>query len=609
MEEYRVEQPKHPSLGYAMKRSGQAQWPHILGFFWILYISAAEILPDKFVMPKQHALEDHEEDSDFEERYCNSFLKDLDPQFQLPSPEHLGPGSFKGPRRYLEHAQPIDLFYQYKAHETSEGRQPASLSTFMRCFKKVFDTHLKFREKCEHAQCDVCGRLKRKIKEALCKSDRLEFSRQYGRHILSQWLDRQVYWKLRALSQSYFHSREALAHGPNINIYNSLVTIICDGMDQSKLRTPRFGYKRLCKGLEPLYRPTLHLAAVWLHGLKLLLPISDESLKKDSETQIELLVRGLQVLYDSSPAQLPAGLHIQQDNCAREGKNRYVAALGIMLVALGIFRYCSLGFLRKAHSHEDVDQVFGQISRLLRGKCFNSPEELIKLLNQCAGANQADSSTRLRGTSACAFKLDQAAKWKAWVRQLGIVLKGRVHLFKFVRREDIEMEVFQRVAEFEDFPFGRAKKPGDICLIAKRWLGDTEVLRLIALVSEDVCTELRTGAQLPSGVTERRAIGHRVVQNIHRYVPRCQKSGDLNEAASRYLLGWADRTLQEVPRPAVYSILNYRWDARLRAEPVMPGTWVPPRRLRHFDLTIGEEGGHTSDSESDNAPVDLPLDG
>ena len=192
---------------------------------------------------------------------------------------------------------------------------------------------------------------------------------------------------------------------------------------------------------------------------------------------------------------------------------------------------------------------------------------------------------------------------------LNFSVPGRVHLFKFVRREDIEMEVFQRVAGFEDFPFGRAKKPGDICLIAKRWLGDTEVLRLIALVSEDVCTELRTGAQLPSGVTERRAIGHRVVQNIHRYVPRCQKSGDLNEAASRYLLGWADRTLQEVPRPAVYSILNYRWDARLRAEPVMPGTWVPPRRLRHFDLTIGEEGGHTSDSESDNAPVDLPLDG
>ena len=425
MNEYRLEHPKHPQLGYSMRTSGKNQWPQIVSFFWLLYVSAAEVLPDKFVMPAQHCLEEQEEDEDFQERYCNSFLQDLDSQFQLPSPEHLGPGTFRGPRRYLEHSQPVDLYHQYMVHEETEGRMPAALSTFMRIFKKIFASHLKFREKSEHAQCDICGRLKRKIKEAKNKAERKELTHQYSRHIMSQWLDRQIYWKLRSLSQSYFHCKDALVHGPQINIYNSVVTIICDGMDQSKLRCPKFGYNRLCKSLEPMYRPTLHLVAVWLHGFRLLLPISDENVKKNSETQIELIMRGLQALHDSFQ-QLPAGMHLQQDNCFREGKNQYVAAMAMLLVATGTFRWISLGFLRKAHSHEDVDQVFGQVARMLRGKCFNSPEELIQLLRTCAGSDLSKSpqGKRFRGTTACVFKLDQVAQWKPWVRQLAIVLKG-----------------------------------------------------------------------------------------------------------------------------------------------------------------------------------------
>ena len=92
MNEYRLEHPKHPQLGYSMRTSGKNQWPQIVSFFWLLYVSAAEVLPDKFVMPAQHCLEEQEEDEDFQERYCNSFLQDLDSQFQLPR-------SFRGPRR------------------------------------------------------------------------------------------------------------------------------------------------------------------------------------------------------------------------------------------------------------------------------------------------------------------------------------------------------------------------------------------------------------------------------------------------------------------------------------------------------------------------------
>ena len=37
MNEYRLEHPKHPQLGYSMRTSGKNQWPQIVSFFWLLY--------------------------------------------------------------------------------------------------------------------------------------------------------------------------------------------------------------------------------------------------------------------------------------------------------------------------------------------------------------------------------------------------------------------------------------------------------------------------------------------------------------------------------------------------------------------------------------------
>ena len=441
MEHYRLTQAKHPTLGISLRTSPNQKWQHILAFFWTLYISVAEILPTKFNMPSDATLEDKARDPDFQERYCIGFLQNLDSQFETVTPEHVGPGSFKGPRRFLEHARPIDLFYQYVGLETSYGREPAALSTFMRLYKQVFEQHLRFRGKTEHPQCDICQRLKRRISEADSRVQREELTKQYSRHILSQWLDRQVYWKLRALSQSYFSSLGAKVDAQiHSSIYSSVLTAILDGMDQSKLRCPKFGFERVSKSIAKLHRPALHLAGLWLHGYKLFLPITDENTKKNSETQIEYLMRGLSQLV-TEQSTLPLGLHLQQDNCYREGKNQYLFAFGLVLTILGCFRWVSLGYLRTAHSHDDIDQVFGQISRLLVGKTFDTPNELASLLNRLAGGGDAAGATRsrLRGSVAHSFKVDQVAEWHLWLRQLGITVRG---LSCLVQIWDFTFQVF-----------------------------------------------------------------------------------------------------------------------------------------------------------------------
>ena len=80
-----------------------------------------------------------------------------------------------------------------------------------------------------------------------------------------------------------------------------------------------------------------------------MLSISDMDLPKDSGTQMELLARGLNAVYNQYQT-LPYGLHVQQDNTYREGKNRHFLAFAIMAVSLKIFRWSVASFLRVGHS-------------------------------------------------------------------------------------------------------------------------------------------------------------------------------------------------------------------------------------------------------------------
>lgn len=427
MTQDRVPHAKHPTLGMSLRTSSTQKWHHVLAFFWYLYISTAEVLPTKFAMPSEDVRQKN--DDDFDERYVQGFLRNLDAQFGVISDDQIGPGSFAGPRRYLEHAQPIDLFYQYMVAEEADGRTPATLSTFMRVFHKVFKHHIKFRDKKEHAECNICGNFKKKIKEAKTKAARADKVSQYSTHLLSQWLDRQIYWKLRELSRSFF--RTSLPATIPESVYSSCLTQIVDGMDQSKLRCPKFGYDRLTKSLERLFRPSLHLVCAYIHGYKAFLPITDENVKKDAETQCEIIIRSLGHLADNV-ARFPLGYHLQQDNCPREGKNQFLLNLMLLLQVLGIFRWTRCGYLRTGHSHEDVDMIFGQLSKLLRGKKFDTPSGLINLLESTihkrrdADAAKPDSEkpSRLQGAQASPYKLDQCACWKRFVKQVGVVFKG-----------------------------------------------------------------------------------------------------------------------------------------------------------------------------------------
>ena len=194
----------------------------MLMFLWLLYTVLAEVLPSKFVMPTagpdwepdtEHCFVCRDEDAS--DRYINHFIQTLEHRSNDPDSFIQGPGTFKGPRKYMQHARPDDVYFDYVAYEESLGEKPAGHTAFMRVFKQIYKTHLKFRDKQEHYECFTCNHLKKLIRTAKDHSTRSALQRKYTRHLLSQWLDRQLYWMTRSLSQATFRESAMVGHRPS----------------------------------------------------------------------------------------------------------------------------------------------------------------------------------------------------------------------------------------------------------------------------------------------------------------------------------------------------------------------------------------------------------
>ena len=479
--------------------------------------------------------------------------------------------------------------------------------------KPIFQSHLKFRDKGEHGQCDICHNLRSKIRKAGNKQTKQGFVHTYTRHLLSQWLDRSMYWTLRQQSRTFF--AESLHFGEKLkksSAATSVLACIQDGMDQSKLRVPRRGYQQSSKAFSKIFRPACHLVGTFIHGFKLNLSLSDEDLKKDSVTSIELIARGLSEVVQAF-GQLPLQIHLQQDNCYREGKNRYMVAFFLLLQILGVAKYTSLGFCRVGHSHEDIDQCFGQLSRLLVGKAFSTPDEMLAILAEVTGAGKDTEgrSGKIRGSYAVVQKVDETACWKAFVAQAGVVLKGlrRVHYFRFCARRDLGSDVLDNVHELEELPRKWTPHADDTFVITKRYMADTQIQRAIAVVPASVAQQIRGGFQPPAGVAPRRAISAKVRKNLDTTVPPCLKSGELSKDGAQYLTHWSRGTLPRTKRPEKYEILNYRYLPQ--TQPHHPGAWSTPSRVRHFDVGLERDSatGDVDDDESSdsNGEIDLPI--
>ena len=138
------------------------------------------------------------------------------------------------------------------------------------------------------------------------------------------------------------------------------MSIILDGMDQSKTNIPHFQQKS--KQTSGNSKLKTHVTGAIVHGQGAYGYFDICEWSHSSNMTIAILMNVLYMYKDS----LPPVLYLQMDNCGRENKNRFVFAFCALLVELGVFRKIKVSFLMVGHTHEDVDQMFSRFSNYLR---------------------------------------------------------------------------------------------------------------------------------------------------------------------------------------------------------------------------------------------------
>ncbi|CAK9027598.1 Uncharacterized protein SCF082_LOCUS17996 [Durusdinium trenchii] len=432
-----------------------------------------------------------------------------------------------------------------------------------------------------------------------------------GLRVASQSTFYRVYWSFRSMSQTWFQNmmeENARLAAPS-NVAMNVLCIIQDGVDQSKFRCPRVKpTQRQTKLFQKLFRPQLHVAACWSHGFSVDVSVADEDLPKNSETQLEQLVRAFDHVL-AEVGSLPPGVNIQTDNTYREGKNQWTLSFGALTVALGVWRHYTASYLRVGHSHEDIDQYFSQIASLLARAEFSDPREVVDLLD---ASYRPDSLADLQRKQAKqskvwthAYKLDTVARWKDWTEVLGLRLLGlrRVGQVRFCLRKDCGASSYGSCQPEEVRGF--APHGSDVMAFCKRRMADPEPVRVLCAVPAAVSYSLRSCFQQPQGDAVRRPLGEKVKQNIPAKARACFRQKFITEDALAYLLGWVDGHLPRDPRPRSYPVLALRrFELDLRADdvPRAPGRWEKPARFRVRRI-LRPNPGEASDSDCDDAAV------
>ena len=279
-------------------------------------------------------------------------------------------------------------------------------------------TAMKFRKESSHASCSECVKHKSLI-QSLAHHLVARRAQQdlYYKHLEAQFKDRINYWQLRAESRNK----------------QGQLTIIVDGMDQSKCCLPRHPCFK-AKLFDNFQRPRLHLSSAIAHGHFVAIFITEADLPKDANFSTECVACALNLA--SKSLHLPStDVIIQCDNTSRELKNGHFLRFCAAAVSNQTVRTMGVSCLRTGHSHEDIDQLFGQIStRIAKMKSVPSSEAFLEAMRRVGG-----ELDRPHDKERYIFKVDKVRDWRPWLLEaiptklVGIGGPGAPHLMLFSR--------------------------------------------------------------------------------------------------------------------------------------------------------------------------------
>lgn len=261
-----------------------------------------------------------------------------------------------------------ELYEQFCLWAADMNSTPSSLSTFCKVWRQqCWQAKLQVRSPVVLSRCQVCDDIAQARRQTHDPKQRQQLGNVLLQHVKEQQEDRLVYKAIREASRTG----------------TSILSLILDGMDQAKFKVPRVKNGTNFLGNNS-WRPQLHVSCCIAHGYMDMYWVGDENIPKDAAATVQQLSEMLDAvakLRSDRNQKLQDHLVIQLDNTCRENKNNLVLRWGACLVGRGVFKSVSLHYLRKGHTHEDVDQRFKILAtRLSRATLLENPEDFRTLM-------------------------------------------------------------------------------------------------------------------------------------------------------------------------------------------------------------------------------------
>jgi hypothetical protein len=379
----------------------------VFSYIKTLYDSVAETLPETLLSDESVSSKSGQGVADADDYDTIELQQPSAPDVQLPM--------FGAASKFLP---PGSITQEWKQFCAVHPGNSCSWWTFWSTWRTYFGLVLHFRGNFQHTVCSVC--VKHRLLLTQLAHDSAASNKQrilYSRHLKSQYSDRQWYWDIRAQSR----------------LRDRVICIIIDGMDQAKFSWPRhpvFGSHEF----DSFHRPRLHIVAALVHGFFVEVFCSHADLRKTGSSTCEQLASIFTRLKNMGVDLASYTVHVQLDNTASSNKNNTVLWFCAALVGARVVKSIRLGFLRSGHSHEDIDQFFGELASWI-----------IKNMRVAADLSDVESSIRaflgsgnVRPYEAGRFvtRLDHLHDWKAWVNNfkrvmIGIAGAAAPHWFEF----------------------------------------------------------------------------------------------------------------------------------------------------------------------------------
>lgn len=144
------------------------------------------------------------------------------------------------------------------------------------------------------------------------------------------------------------------------------LSAIMDAMDATKCVVPQVHYKNKAWN-STKNKLSSQYAGFIFHGVRAKLFMLDDELGKNGNAWGTILLRCLKDEFERRKEEgipWPEVFYLQMDN-GPDNKNNVIFMLGQLLVKVGIFKKVKYSFLPVGHTHEDIDALFGALSKML----------------------------------------------------------------------------------------------------------------------------------------------------------------------------------------------------------------------------------------------------